>query len=258
MLKTKNNTNWKLFRTLLGLGIFGVLAVFPLIITQQRETLSQLPLPLPMVLTISLFQSGLLLAMAIFLGLMLGKKVGLGAPIFENWLDHQPIREKIKSIGIISTKLGAIAGLLILILDFVFSQFMEPITAASTPLWQGFLGSFYGGIVEEILLRLFLVTLIAWIIQKFSKNKNQKPSPKSMWVAIVISATIFGLGHLPATALLTTITPIVIMRALVLNGIGGVIFGWLFWKKGIASAMIAHFTTDIVLLVVFPLVLILF
>lgn len=66
---------------------------------------------------------------------------------------------------------------------------------------------------------------------------------------------IFGLGHLPATALLTTITPIVIFRAILLNGIGGIVFGWLYWKKGIEAAMMAHFTTDLVLLVVLPVFL---
>jgi len=61
------------------------------------------------------------------------------------------------------------------------------------------------------------------------------------------------LGHLPATALITTLTPLVIFRALLLNGIGGVVFGWLYWKKGLESSMIAHFSADITLHVLFPL-----
>ena len=132
---------------------------------------------------------------------------------------------------------------------------MEPISTVSTPLWQGFLGSFYGGIVEEILLHLFLVTLIVWIILKFTKTDDGKPADTSIWIAIIVAAIIFGLGHLPATALLTTITPIVIFRAILLNGIGGIIFGWLYWKKGLEAAIIAHFTADIVLLVVLPALL---
>jgi len=40
-----------------------------------------------------------------------------------------------------------------------------------------------------------------------------------------------------------------------LNGIGGIIFGWLYWKKGLESAMISHFSADIVLQVIFPFVL---
>ena len=77
-------------------------------------------------------------------------------------------------------------------------------------------------------MRLFLVTLVVWVIGKLSKQKNDTPTAVSVWIAIIIAAVMFGIGHLPATALLTTITPLVITRAIVLNGIGGIIFGWLY------------------------------
>ena len=46
---------------------------------------------------------------------------------------------------------------------------------------------------------------------------------------------------------------VVIARTLLLNGIGGVAFGWLYWKRGIEAAMLAHFSTDLVLHVIAPL-----
>ena len=69
---------------------------------------------------------------------------------------------------------------------------------------------------------------------------------------------MFGIGHLPITADLMTLTPLIVFRALLLNGIGGVIFGWLYWKKGLESAMIAHFSADIVIYVFLPLILMIF
>lgn len=240
---------------LLGAGMFGTVAVFPYILSIQGDALIELPLSLPIVLILSLVQTTILLSVAIFGGLYLAKKVGFGAPLLSSWVAKQPVQEQLKSKGWLSVKLGVLAGVLIIGFDYVFLQFMEPIAVEGVPLWQGFLGSFYGGIVEEILLRLFLVTLIVWLIWKFSKTDDGKPTATSIWIAIITAAIIFGIGHLPATALLTTITPIVIVRAILLNGIGGVIFGWLYWKKGLESAMIAHFTADLVLLVVFPLML---
>jgi len=74
-----------------------------------------------------------------------------------------------------------------------------------------------------------------------------------MWFGIIASAVLFGLGHLPVTATLTAITPAILARAILLNGVAGVIFGWLYWKKGLGSAMIAHFSADIILHVMFPL-----
>ena len=67
----------------------------------------------------------------------------------------------------------------------------------------------------------------------------------------MLAAVVFGLGHLPATAALLPLTPAVIARAVVLNGIPGVVFGWLFWRRGLEAAMVAHFGADLVLHVLF-------
>jgi hypothetical protein len=50
----------------------------------------------------------------------------------------------------------------------------------------------------------------------------------------------------------------VIARTLILNGVAGIIFGWLYMKNGLESAMIGHFSCDITLHVLFPLALSLF
>ena len=60
---------------------------------------------------------------------------------------------------------------------------------------------------------------------------------------------------MPITSAITQITPLIIARAIILNGIGGIVFGWLYWKKGLESAMVSHFTSDMVLHVLFPLLL---
>ena len=240
---------------LLGAGVFGALAILPYALTLQGGSLKGHPIPLLAVLLRSTLQSTVLLGIAIFIGLWLGKKVGLGAPILEDWLAKRPVKEKLKSVSILSIKLGALAGVLIIGFDFVFSLFMKPITAIRPPLWQGFLASFYGGIVEEILMRLFLVTFFVWIFRKLARSNDGEAASKCVWGAIMITAVIFGIGHLPSTSSLTALTPLIVFRAILLNGIGGVVFGWLYWKKGLASAMIAHFSGDIALHVVRPLFL---
>ena len=40
------------------------------------------------------------------------------------------------------------------------------------------------------------------------------------------------------------VASILVLRAIILNGITGVTFVWLFWKNGLEAAMISHFTTD--------------
>jgi len=100
-------------------------------------------------------------------------------------------------------------------------------------------------------MRLFLMTFFIWLSTKI-RGQNQ-PTKAEIIVSIFLAAIIFGLGHLPITASLTNLNPLIISRAIILNGIGGIVFGWLFWKKGLESAMIAHFTADIFLLTLLPL-----
>jgi membrane protease YdiL (CAAX protease family) len=239
-MKIKSLINWKQLTQLLLAGIFATICILPYILTLQAEQLALLPISLPLALILSLGQTTVILAISISIGLFLGKKLGLNTNLKKGWS---------KKTAKLSVKLGLLAGVLIIGSDLVFLQFMEPIAENTPPIWQGFLASFYGGIVEEILMRLFLMTLIFWIFSKFTRH--------AAWPAIIIASLVFGLGHLPATAQLLELTPLIVFRAFLLNGIGGIIFGWLYWKKGLASSMLSHFSADIVLHVLFPLVLLL-
>jgi hypothetical protein len=39
------------------------------------------------------------------------------------------------------------------------------------------------------------------------------------------------------------LTPVVILRAVGLNALLGLVFGWLFWRRSLEHAMIAHIAT---------------
>lgn len=102
------------------------------------------------------------------------------------------------------------------------------------------------------------MTFIIWIFSKIKKNTDGKLTNLIIWLAIIVTAILFGIGHLPSAGTITVITPIIVARAIILNGVGGIIFGWLYWKKGLESAMISHFSADTVLHVIFPLAILLF
>lgn len=251
--------NWKLFIILLIASIFGVIAVLPYTLTIQGSLLQNLPVPLYVLLVSQIIQNVIIFAFAIFIGLLLVKKVGLGLPVLEGWLEGREVKSYLKSILPISIGLGILAGILIIGLDYLFSLAGVTINVAQTsinpPAWQGFLASFYGGINEEILLRLFLMTLLVWVFFKIKKTEDGKPTKFGIWLAVILAAVIFGVGHLPTVMTITTLTPLVIVRTIILNAVGGIIFGWLYWKKGLESAMISHFSADIVLHVIPALVL---
>jgi len=252
-------TNWKLFIILLLASIFGLLAIIPYSLTLQGGLPQNLPFPPYIILALTIIQNTIMFAVAIVIGLYFAKKVGLGVPIIEGWLEGKPVKKYLKSILLISVGLGIIAGILILGLQYLFSlagiTINAPASQINPPAWQGLLASFYGGINEEILLRLFLMSLLVWIFFKIKKDSEGKPKKAGFWLAIILAAVIFGAGHLPAVSAITDLTPGIVTYIIVLNSVGGIIFGWLYWKKGLESAMIAHFSADIILHVIPPLLI---
>ena len=250
----KLNINWKLFLILFVASIIASLLVLPYALALSPALASVFT---PVVLIAQLIQSIILFAIAILVGLYLAKRVGFGLPVLEGWLEGKEVGNYLKSILGISVGSGVLAGILIILFSFLFTSASSVLQGAelSVPLWKGFLASFYGGIGEEILFRLFVMTVIVWIFYKIKKTPEGKPTTIGISLAIIITAILFGIGHLPITGSIIAITPLVIVRAIVLNGIGAIIFGWPYWKKGLESAMISHFSADIVLHVLFPLIL---
>jgi membrane protease YdiL (CAAX protease family) len=249
---------WKVFWILIAAGLFGVLAVMPFLLILIGPQLAQLPLPMPMplLLGLQLLQSAILLTIAVGLGLLLARRIGLGVPILTNWLSGERVGDQLRAILAPSILAGVMVGLILVVLvKFLFLPLIPTLpiaTEASIAIWKRFLASFYGGIVEELLMRLFLLSLFAWVFSKGWRKSTNALRPVAFWTANLIVAIIFGLGHLPAAAMTMQITPIVVAAALVLNGIAAVVFGYLYWTRGLEAAMVAHFSADIVLHVIGP------
>lgn len=253
--KFSQSIDWKLFRLLFTLGFLSFLAILPYLLSLQSAQLESLEISLPIALLLSSIQTGILLAIILFFGLLLAKKNNIGLHYFAQWSKKALNKTALKKDALLSMQLGLLAGLLIIGFDSLFSVFLPKFDDPVIALWKSLLGSFYGGIFEELLLRLFFLSLLIWVFNQGWKRTNSKAKPSIIWFSILLASIAFGLGHLPATALLTEITPLVVARAIILNSIGGIIFGWLFWKKGLLPAMVAHYTTDIMLLIVFPTLL---
>ncbi len=250
--------NWKVFFLLLAATVLSILAVVPYVLTLQSNILKHVTLPMPLwkILALQMVENTLIFAVMIAAGLYLAGKVGLGLPFLESALGGEGLRRDAVRILGLAAAAGVLTSLLVAGLDLIFVRagvsFEAAGAAATPPPWQGFLASFYGGIAEEVSMRLFLMSLLVWLMRELKRALKLPPSGLEMWLGILISAVIFGLGHLPMTSALITLTPLVIARALVLNGIYGVVMGWLYWKHGLESAMVAHFSGDLVLHVVIP------
>jgi membrane protease YdiL (CAAX protease family) len=262
----KTLINWKVFFILWIASILATLALLPYLFELQSGSLAQLNLsiPLPVLIALQIVQNAILFAIIIFAGMFLASRVGLGIPILDSVSRGESIADKLRAILPSSIILGVIGTLIVLGLEFFYFQpaIMKELgdTASALNLqnaqpaaWKGFLASFYGGIAEEIQLRLLVMSFFVWLGRFISRTIEGKPTAAVVWIANILAAILFGLGHLPTTALLVPLTPLVITRAVVLNGLLGIAFGWLYWKRGLESAMISHFSADIVLHVLLAL-----
>lgn len=249
----KNAINWRLFFILVAAGVITAVMVLPYTLALS-PTIAKIFTPT--VFFAQIIQSIILFSIAVFFGLYLGKRVGLGLPILEGTLKGENKTGYLKSILGLSIGLGVLAGVLIILFSFLFPSLSVSMlnTEIAIPTWKTLLASFYGGVGEELLLRFFVMTLLVWIFSKIKKTSDGHPTVLGIWIAIILTSIIFGLGHLPITGALAAITWEVVLRAILLNGVAGVIFGWLYWKKGLESAIISHFSADITLHVVLPIV----
>ena len=108
---------------------------------------------------------------------------------------------------------------------------------------------------EEILFRLFLFSGLAWAMQSLLKRGNQTRSKVPIWSAIVVSGLVFGLFHVLAGQSVAWWRPTYSQIFLDPRTYIGMVLAWVYWKRGIETAFIAHSTLNVVVFVPISLLL---
>lgn len=246
---------WPEFFILFGAAVIGIVCVMPYSLELSHEVLAKavarIHRPLWVLLLLQSLQGIVLLGVATAAGLLIAPRIGLGVPLLMRSLAGQDVSAQAQSIIAPALILGVTSSVIVLVLEVSFFWPRLPQAMRESfpipPLWKRLLASIYGGIDEEILLRLFLMSLLAWLIGLVWHLPNGLPTAGVFWLANVLAAVLFGLGHLPATAAIVKLTPLLVGRAIVLNGVIGVGVGYLYWRYGLEAAILAHFSADIVL-----------
>jgi membrane protease YdiL (CAAX protease family) len=224
----------------------GSAAITTMVLPQLLQQLqASLPAPIWAISLASLVQSALLLALAVWAGVRLAPSVGLRAPAFEAAATGRPIGPAIRP----QLLPGLIAGVMGGILMFAAFRY-APIAVAelqdrfAIPIVARVL---YGGITEELLLRWGLMTALVWLAWRFSQQRPGPVRPGFAWLGIAASALIFAAGHLPAASvLLGALDGPVVAFVMSANTAFGLLFGYLYWRHGLESAIIAHALTHVV------------
>jgi membrane protease YdiL (CAAX protease family) len=230
------------------LWLAGMLGVVVITVTALPQLLRRVTLPAPLwvVSLASLAQSALFVALAVWSGVALASKVGLRAPAFEAAVTARSIASALRPQILPGLVAGAFGGAGL----FAIGGYASP--AALAEVQQRFAlpilaRVLYGGITEELLLRWGLMTAMVWLAWRFLQRRRGTPRVAYVWLAIVVSALLFGAGHLPAAAILIgKLTRDVVLFVVGVNAAFGVLFGYLFWRYGLEAAMIAHVTAHVV------------
>jgi len=248
-------TGLKLFAVLMVAATLASLAIVPYVLAISGASFPNLPIW--QFALFNILPNLVLIAPLTALGLWLGPKVGLGAPLLADWIDGEPgAATKLSRTLPVSIGIGAVAGVALILIGLAFFPWLpSEVNDVPTPSWwQGLLASFSAGVTEELLMRLGVMTLFVWLGTRLLGRSQ--PTPAVVWTANGIAALLFGALHLPLAASLVPLTAVMVIRTLLLNGIAGVIFGWQYWRRGLVAAMAAHVGTDIVLHVLSPLLVV--
>ncbi|WP_052807372.1 CPBP family intramembrane glutamic endopeptidase [Risungbinella massiliensis] len=244
-------TFWLTFGIFLLLGMVGVATLIPtisLLVENLPQNIPNAPnLSSTQLIFLLLLNPFILLIISILVGNWLAPRIGFTSHVVD-WIAKKSLFWKLFHPNLSSGILAGVAvGVIFIGLDLLFRPYL-PASLQVQPVSRGFFTTlssvFYGGIVEELMMRWGLTSLLVWLIWKVFAS-GPVPRPWVYWLAILISSFLFAIGHLGVTAQLAPLTAIVLMRMILLNGLGGVVFGWLYWRRSIETAMLAHAVTHI-------------
>jgi hypothetical protein len=251
------NTKTRLF---LILFVFGLVGVLSFLLIDLSAFVALLPVPAgsevltitPVIKVLSLIQPAVLLGASVLIGVALAPRVGLSAPVAESFAAGQRAIPALRA-QLIPGVLGGIVGAGSVLLTaavlrpYLTTETNERISAFARllPLPTRVL---YGGIAEELLLRWGFMTLLVWAMWRLLQKHLPKPTAISFVVGILLSSFVFGVAHLPAAyMLLPEPTTALILFVIVANSSFGIVAGYLYWKYGLESAIIAHMLCHVLL-----------
>ncbi len=229
----KNNIKYILFLLIFGIigGYFTAVYQLQILDEAAKATLIEQIGSIDLFIPIYVFQT---VGYAVVLGLLgrfFAKKIGL-------WHSPNFNKKGIAAVIIISI----IGGCALILPDVLFfGNFSQAIRDSynAKPTVEYLIASVtYGGVIEEVMLRLFFMSAIALVIKLLSRS--ERVTDGQLIFANIISALLFAAGHLPATVMTIGVTPMIIFRCFLLNGGLGLLFGRLYRKYGIEHAMLAH------------------
>ena len=163
-------------------GACASIAVIPYATALHSEATARIPVSQAFFVIAQFIQAFLLLGLLSWLGLRMGTTVGLHSPIAYAMAYGAPAFSWPAKTIIRAAFAGVLTGAAILALDRAFAPAMPdaaPAGLVAMALWKRLLACFYGGIAEELMCRLFLMSFLVWLCHKIASGEA---GPARSWM----------------------------------------------------------------------------
>lgn len=239
----------RLFWLLVGLCAAGIALASPFLLAAIRAMPPRYS-PFALLLGQAL-QAILLCAAAAWAGIRFAARAGLDAPWLRAFAERRERPPAFGSVAIEAAAVGSVAAIAVtavalMLRSSVPEAVWRPIPAG---FWTRASSAFYGGIVEETMIRWGVLTALIALLRRFGTRE-------AFWPANIAAAALFGALHLPSLSFASIpLTGGVIAHVVLGNGIAGAVFGWMFRRRGLEGAMVAHGAADVWLQAALPALL---
>ena len=184
----------RLWALLVALCAVGILLASPFLLGAIRA--AQSSMAPPVLLTLQVLQTLLLCALAAYAGVRFAPAAGLDAPWLRVLAEGRSPPPAFGSMAIEAAAVGSITAVVVTALGLMLRASLPDALwrPASGGFWMRASSAFYGGIVEEILVRWGLLTAFVVVARRAGVSAP-------FWPANVIAALVFGALHFPSIAL---------------------------------------------------------
>jgi hypothetical protein len=235
-------------------AIYALIAGISVFLPQDASGMTvsnqKLPMPVPVIVLVSVLAALIIYGGLGFLGLFLSRKLELP----EMWDATISNRQRF----LIPALVGFGVAIVIIIGDQIFAPFNGIGHFPHPPFPTSITASIAAGIGEEIMFRLFFTSLWTWLISRIILCGRWQT--QVYWVVSIIAAIAFGMGHLPSIMFLygwTTMEQVpllLLVEMILLNGIMSLFAAHYFKKYGFLAPVGIHIWADIAWHVIWGLV----